>query len=134
MKPAVANALVLDGMVIGYEVVDDGTGYPSPSDVAGANVKRATAKVELSFRKYLEQNGSISAITISKAESRAGGAPQGFPRSSLLLSPQVLVEESDDKLPQVTLLGLQVEAVWRPFDDHELVLDANLLELLGESL
>ena len=68
MKPAVANALVRDGMVIGSEVVDGGSGHSSPSDVAGANVKRATAKVELSFRKCLKQKGSISAITIPKAE------------------------------------------------------------------
>ena len=68
MKPAVANAMVRDGMVIGYEVVDGGSGYSSPPDVAVPIVKRATARVELSFGKNLEKNGSISAITIPKAE------------------------------------------------------------------
>jgi hypothetical protein len=46
----------------------------------------------------------------------------------------MLVEESDDKPPQVALTGLQVEAVRRSFDYDEPVHDANFLELLDELL
>jgi hypothetical protein len=68
VTPAVAQALLRDGTVIGYEVVDGGSGYSSPPEVAVPNVKHAPAKVELSFGKNLEKNGSIAAITIPKAK------------------------------------------------------------------
>jgi hypothetical protein len=68
VKPAVANALVRDGKVIGYEVVEGGSGYSSPPEITVPNVRSAPARVELSFGKNLEKNGSIAAITIPKAE------------------------------------------------------------------
>jgi hypothetical protein len=61
--------------------------------------------------------------------------PQGtVPPLLRLYALQVLVEEPDDGLPQIALRGLQVEAMGRPLDNHELVLDADLLELVGEAL
>lgn len=63
-KPAVANALVKNGVVTGFEVVDAGAGYTTPPTVSVPGVAAVTAKVELSFGKKLERNGSISAITI----------------------------------------------------------------------
>ena len=49
-----------------------------------------------------------------------------------LSASQVLVEEPDDELPQIALRRLQVKAMGRTLDDHELVLDADLLKLVGE--
>jgi hypothetical protein len=68
--PAVANALVKDGAVIGYEIVSAGSGYTSPPAVTVPNVKAAPAKVSLSFSKRFESNGSVSAITISSGADK----------------------------------------------------------------
>ncbi|MDB6108459.1 MAG: hypothetical protein JWR69_209 [Pedosphaera sp.] len=65
-KPAVANALVKDGSVIGYELVSGGSGYSSPPKVSVPNIKGATAKVTLAFGKAFESNGAVSAITVSQ--------------------------------------------------------------------
>jgi hypothetical protein len=66
-KDAVANALVKDGAVIGYEIVDGGAGYSSPPTISVAGVKSAPAKVELSFGKDLTKNGAVAAITLPKS-------------------------------------------------------------------
>lgn len=63
-KPAVAFALVRDGKVVGYEVVEGGSGYSSPPAVTVPGVKDAPAKVELSFGKDLKRNGAIAAIKV----------------------------------------------------------------------
>jgi len=65
-KSAVANALVKDGAVIGYEIVNGGSGYTSTPTVSVPNIKGATAKVEISYGKVMENNGSVSAITITE--------------------------------------------------------------------
>ena len=62
--PASANALVKNGAVIGYEITNGGAGYTTPPAVSTPNVKSAAPKVELSFSKNMENNGSVSAITI----------------------------------------------------------------------
>jgi hypothetical protein len=67
-KPAVAHALVRDGKVTGYEIVDGGSGYSSPPEVSVPGVNAPRPRVESSFGKNLGKNGSISAITIPKAE------------------------------------------------------------------
>jgi hypothetical protein len=69
-KPAVAYALVKNGVVIGYEVASGGSGYSSPPIVSVPNVKDAAAKVELSFGKVLEKNGAISAITVLQVKKK----------------------------------------------------------------
>ncbi len=63
-KPAVANALVKDGAVIGYEIVSGGAGYTSAPTVSVPKVKGAVAKVEISFSKQMESNGAVSSIVI----------------------------------------------------------------------
>ncbi|MDR3406860.1 MAG: hypothetical protein P4L99_30525 [Chthoniobacter sp.] len=63
--PAVANALVQNGVVTGYEIVSGGFGYSSPPTVSVPNVKTAPAKVELSFTKDFETNGAVSKITVA---------------------------------------------------------------------
>ena len=68
VKPAVAVALVKDGMVIGYEVTDGGSGYSSAPEVTVPKLKNAKAKVDLWFGENLDRNGSISAITVAKAK------------------------------------------------------------------
>lgn len=66
-KPAVANALVENGVVTGYEVVSGGSGYTYPPRVTVPNVPGASANVALSFGKVLESNGSVFAITTGTA-------------------------------------------------------------------
>lgn len=63
-KPAVANALVKNGDVIGYEVISGGSGYSSAPTVFIPNMHNATPTVELSFGKNRESNGSIRAIIV----------------------------------------------------------------------
>jgi hypothetical protein len=65
-KPAVACALVTNGVVTGYEVTSGGSGYSSPPTVSVPGAKDATADVKLSFGKVLESNGAVSAITVSR--------------------------------------------------------------------
>jgi hypothetical protein len=66
-KEAVANALVKDGVVVGYEIVDGGAGYSSPPKVAVPGVTNLPSpKVELSFSKDLAKNGVIASITALK--------------------------------------------------------------------
>jgi hypothetical protein len=67
-KPAVANALVKDGVVIGYEVVDGGAGYSSTPTVTVPGFKIENVKVTLSYGKDLEKNGSVSTIAIAGAK------------------------------------------------------------------
>jgi len=64
-KAAVANALVQNGVVTGYEIVSRGFGYSSPPTVTVPDVKGVAPKVELSFGKDFEANGSVSAITVT---------------------------------------------------------------------
>lgn len=68
-RPAVANALVKDGSIIGYEIVDGGSGYSSTPSLTVPNFKGATAEVELAYGKDTQTNGSVSSISPSKPES-----------------------------------------------------------------
>ncbi|MDB6139213.1 MAG: hypothetical protein JWO94_2285 [Verrucomicrobiaceae bacterium] len=63
-KPAVANAVVRDGVVTGIELINGGSGYTSPPVVTVPNIGGVTVKVELAYGKKLATNGSVSAITI----------------------------------------------------------------------
>ncbi len=58
-REAVANALVKDGKVTAFELVDAGAGYSSVPQVTVDGVKDAQAKVELAFGKDLAKNGSV---------------------------------------------------------------------------
>jgi hypothetical protein len=66
-EPAVVNALVRNGTVIGYEVVSGGSGYSSIPTFTVPNVAAAPGTVELSFGKDLKHNGAISAIKLAPA-------------------------------------------------------------------
>ena len=67
-QPAVANALVKGGAIIGYEVVNGGSGYTTPPTVSVPDFKNVAPKVELAFGKNFESNGSVSAITAAAAK------------------------------------------------------------------
>jgi hypothetical protein len=69
-QPAVANALVKNGAITGFEIISGGAGYSSPPTVSVPGVASAPAEVELSFGKVLEANGSVTAITILPGHSR----------------------------------------------------------------
>lgn len=67
--PAVANALVKNGEVIGYEIISGGAGYTTPPKVSVPGVENVpTPKVEISFGKDLDTNGSVSAMVIPKGK------------------------------------------------------------------
>lgn len=68
--PAVANAIVKNGVVTGFEIVSGGAGYSTPPTVTVPNMKGVSAKVELSFGKDLKTNGSVSAITLAPAAGK----------------------------------------------------------------
>lgn len=66
-KDATANALVKDGKVVGFEVVDHGSGYTSEPTVTVPSVSGpASYKVKLVYTKKFETNGSVEAITVEK--------------------------------------------------------------------
>ena len=66
-KPATANALLKNGTIVGYEITSGGYGYTRPPTVSAPGSDGAMAKVEISYGKYLETNGAVSAITISQS-------------------------------------------------------------------
>jgi Spy/CpxP family protein refolding chaperone len=67
-KPASANALVKDGAVVGYEITDGGYGYTTPPTVRVPGMDGVMAKVQLSYGKDFESNGTVSAITIAETK------------------------------------------------------------------
>lgn len=69
-KGAIANALMKDGAVIGYEIVNGGSGYTTPPTVTVPGFKNASPKVELAFGKDFETNGSVSSLTIAADKSK----------------------------------------------------------------
>jgi hypothetical protein len=69
-KEAVANALVQNGVITGYEIISGGFGYSSPPTVTVPNIKGQAPKVELAFGKDFEANGSVSAITVPAAKGK----------------------------------------------------------------
>jgi hypothetical protein len=64
-KPAVANALVKDGVITGYELVSGGAGYSSTPTITVPDLKSATPKITLTYGTNFETNGAISAITLT---------------------------------------------------------------------
>jgi len=64
--PAKANALVQNGVVVGYELIDGGAGYTTAPIASVPSVQGPAPKVELAFGKKFEKNGSVSAITVAK--------------------------------------------------------------------
>src|SRR4051812_651880 len=66
-KDATANALVKDGKVVGFEVVDHGSGYTSEPTVTVPGVSGpASYKVKLAYTKDFDTNGSIASIALEK--------------------------------------------------------------------
>jgi hypothetical protein len=66
-KAAAGYALVENGKITRFVVTSGGSGYSSPPTVTVPNVKGARAKVELSFSKQFEKNGSVAAVTLLPA-------------------------------------------------------------------
>jgi hypothetical protein len=64
-KPAAAYAEVQHGKIVRFVVTKGGSGYSSPPTVSVPGFD-AAPKVELSFGKKLENNGSIASITLTK--------------------------------------------------------------------
>ncbi len=66
--PAVANALVKNGVVTSFEIVSGGAGYTTPPTVTVPGVSGVSAKVELAFGKKFETNGSVASIKLEPAK------------------------------------------------------------------
>jgi hypothetical protein len=64
-RPAVAHALVKNGVITRYEVTDGGAGYSSPPTVSVPSVPGAVGRAQISFSVVLEQNGYVSAIKVA---------------------------------------------------------------------
>jgi len=64
--PAVANALVKNGVLVGFEIVRRGSGYSSPPTISVPNVRTGAITVKLAFGKNLATNGSITSISASQ--------------------------------------------------------------------
>ncbi len=69
-KEAKANAIVRDGKILSYEIIDPGAGYSSPPQVTVEGIKDVPAVVELAYGKNLKTNGSITAIKLPSPNSR----------------------------------------------------------------
>lgn len=65
VKQASANALVQNGVITGFEIVNPGAGYSTPPTITVPKMNGVKAQVKLSFNKDLASNGSISAITLT---------------------------------------------------------------------
>ncbi len=65
-KPAVIAALVKNGKVISYEVIDGGAGYSSPPKLSVPGARSGPVSANLSFGQNLSTNGSISSVTFLK--------------------------------------------------------------------
>jgi hypothetical protein len=65
-KPAVADVLVKDNKILGFEVKDSGAGYSSPPTVSIPNMKIAAPIVTMSYGKDLQHNGAVKAIAPGK--------------------------------------------------------------------
>jgi hypothetical protein len=63
-KPATAYAQVENGKITGFVVTNGGSGYSSPPTITVAAEKNIKAKVELSFGKTFERNGSVTGIKL----------------------------------------------------------------------
>jgi len=66
-KEAVANALVVNGVITSYEIVSGGFGYTTSPTVSVPHMKAEALQVELSFSKDFGSNGSVSAIKVPSA-------------------------------------------------------------------
>ncbi|HEY3898455.1 MAG TPA: hypothetical protein VGM54_07575 [Chthoniobacter sp.] len=69
-KAAVANALVVNGVITGYEIVSGGFGYTTPPTASVPKAKGEAPKIEISFGNDFEKNGSVSAITIAPGKDK----------------------------------------------------------------
>jgi hypothetical protein len=63
-RPASAYAVVEKGVVTRYVITDGGSGYTSPPTITVPGISVAAAKIQLSFGKSFDRNGSIAAITV----------------------------------------------------------------------
>lgn len=63
-QPAVAETLVKDGVITGFEVIAGGSGYTSPPIVTVPGFKQVPVQVQLSFGVDLDRNGSVTAINL----------------------------------------------------------------------
>jgi hypothetical protein len=64
-RTAVAQAVVKDGVITGFEISSGGSGYSSPPSISVPNLKVPATRVDLVFGPGFQTNGSVASITIS---------------------------------------------------------------------
>lgn len=62
-KPAAANALVKNGSIVGFEILEPGYGYSSPPEVTVPGIK-GQVKSAITFNRNVEKNGAVSTLTV----------------------------------------------------------------------
>lgn len=63
LEPAIANALVKDGAIVGYELVSGGSGYSSVPLATVRGFPGARPTITLIFGRVMSANGAIESIT-----------------------------------------------------------------------
>lgn len=69
VRPAKVAADIKDGQVIGFTIVDAGSGYMTAPEVVVAGHDDVQAQATIEFSKDLKQNGRITEVTLSKGAS-----------------------------------------------------------------
>lgn len=63
-SPAAAKAIIKDGKVTGFKIMDAGAGYTSPPEVTVAGYETVKVKATIEFSKDFRQNGRVTALSI----------------------------------------------------------------------
>ena len=69
-EPALAYALVKNGKITGFEVVQPGSGYSSTPTLTVPGFDASAARVQLAYGPDFERNGSIASIMLSGLTAR----------------------------------------------------------------
>lgn len=72
-QSAAAYALIKDGKITGFEIVDGGSGYSSPPQVSIPGMEKITPTAQLAFSKEFDNNGAVTAIALPPVETPKNG-------------------------------------------------------------
>ena len=64
-KPAMVQAVVQNGVVTSYEVIDGGSGYTSEPSLSVPGARSSPAKINISYSQDLSLNGAITSVILS---------------------------------------------------------------------
>ena len=67
-QEAVANALVKEGGIVGFEITSGGYGYTTPPTASVPGLGQVNLQAKLSYGKDMETNGAVSKISVSPSK------------------------------------------------------------------